>query len=76
MFTESEMATMANAIMGSLIEPADTISCLWQRIEGVLIADLKNNKELQFLVEKMKTLSFTQEVVLLDQLEQLLKQNY
>lgn len=74
-FTESEMATMANAIMGSIYEPAEMISGLWQGIEDEFIDELPDNKDLQSLIEKMKTLSLTQEVVLLDQLEQLLKQN-
>lgn len=71
-FTESEINTMLNAISGTLYEPAEMIAGFWQGIQDDLVDDLTGEVDPadMALVEKLKTLTYLQEVALLERLEQ------
>lgn len=71
-FTETEIATLLNATSGVLYQPAEMIAGLWQGIQDDLIDDLTGeiDEADMSLVEKLKTLTYPQEVALLERLEQ------
>lgn len=70
-FTAAEIATLLSATQGVLYEPAEMIAGLWD-LENELVDDLtgKIDPTDAALVEKLKALSFPQEVALLEHLEQ------
>lgn len=71
-FTPSEINTMLNAISGTLYEPAEMIAGFWQGIQDDLADDLTGEIDAadMTLIEKLKTLTYPQEVALLERLEQ------
>lgn len=75
-FTPSEINTMLNAISGTLYEPAEMIAGFWQGIQDDLVDDLTGEIDAAdvALIEKLKLLTYPQEVALLERLEQRLKQ--
>lgn len=74
-FTESEINTMLNAIHGIIYQPAEMISGFWQGIRDDCVDDLTGeiDDSCRALVEKLKQLSYPQEVALLEKLEQRIK---
>lgn len=71
-FTTSEINTMLQAISGTLYEPAEMIAGFWQGIQDDLVDDLTGEVDAadMALIEKLKTLTYPQEVALLERLEQ------
>lgn len=71
-FTEAEINTMLNSIHGTIYQPAEMIAGLWQGIRDDLIDDLTGEIDAadKTLVEKLKQLTYPQEVALLEKLEQ------
>ena len=71
-FTESEINTMLNAIHGTIYQPAEMIAGLWHGIQDDMIDGLTGEIDEidKALVEKLKKLSYAQEVALLEKLEQ------
>lgn len=75
-FTPSEINTMLRAISGTLYEPAEIIAGFWQGIQDDLVDDLTGEIDAadMTLIEKLKLLTYPQEVALFERLEQRLKQ--
>ena len=71
-FTETEINILLNATSGVLYQPAEMIAGLWQGIEDDLIDDLTGSIDAadMALIEKLKKLTYPQEVALLERLEQ------
>lgn len=71
-FSEAEINALLNATSGVLYQPAEMIAGLWQGIQDDLVDDLTGEVDAadMALVEKLKTLSYPQEVALLERLEQ------
>ncbi len=71
-FTEAEIATLLNATSGVIYQPAEMIAGLWQGIQDDLVDDLTGEVAAEdvALIEKLKTLTYPQEVALLERLEQ------
>lgn len=71
-FTPAEINTMLNAISGTLYEPAEMIAGFWQGIQDDLVDDLTGEIDAadMALIKKLKTLTYPQEVALLERLEQ------
>lgn len=71
-FSESEITTLLNATSGVLYQPAEMIAGLWQGIQDDLIDDLTGEVDVadKVLIEKLKSLTYPQEVALLEKLEQ------
>lgn len=72
-FSPEEIDTLVDATMSVLYEPAEMIAHLWDGMEYHLIDDLTGEiaEPGRELIEKLKTLSFPQEVALLEKLDQL-----
>lgn len=70
-FTDAEIATLMNATMGVVYQPAAMIGNLWQDVADDLVDDLTGTIDPadQALIEKLKGLSFAQQVALLERLE-------
>jgi hypothetical protein len=71
-FSQIEIDIMARATMGVFYQPASMIACLWNGIEDDLVDDLtgKVSTGVKTLIDKLKDLTYPQEVVLLEKLEQ------
>jgi hypothetical protein len=71
-FTEQEIFTLLNAISGVLYQPAEMIAGLWEGIQDDLVDDLTGeiDEADRTLIEKLKELTYPQEVALLERLEQ------
>ncbi len=71
-FTEAEIAALIQATQGVLYQPAEMIAGLWQGIQDDLIDDLSGEIDAadRKLIAKLKTLTYPQEVALLERLEQ------
>lgn len=71
-FSPSEINTLLSAIQGVLYQPAEMIAGLWQGIQDDLVDDLTGEVDATdlLLIEKLKTLTYPQEVALLERLEQ------
>lgn len=71
-FTAEEIHTLLEATMGVLYQPAEMIAHLWHGIEDQLADDLTGeiSEPHRALIEKLKKLTYPQEVALLEKLEQ------
>jgi hypothetical protein len=71
-FSDAEINALLSATQGVLYQPAEMIAGLWQGIADGLIDDLteKIDADDKKLIEKLKKLTFPQEVALLERLEQ------
>lgn len=69
-FTEQEINTLLEANMGVIYQPAEMIAGLWQGIEDALVDDLTGEVDAadRALVDKLKGLTYPQEVALLERL--------
>jgi hypothetical protein len=71
-FTPEEIQMLLSATQGVLYQPAEMIAGLWQGIEDDLVDDLTNEVDQlgAALIQKLKALTYPQEVALLERLEQ------
>jgi hypothetical protein len=71
-FTTAEINSLLSAIQGVLYQPAEMIAGFWQGIQDDLVDDLTGEVDAadMALIEKLKTLTYPQEVALLERLEQ------
>jgi hypothetical protein len=71
-FTTAEINTLLSATQGVLYQPAEMIAGLWQGVQDDLADDLTRKLDAadMALIEKLKTLTYPQEVALLERLGQ------